>query len=272
MNILIIGGTGFLGSYIRQYFSSIHSVDYTYASHIHPMESGIRYQAGKDSLHQITNKRYDVIINNINPLSLSYGQVVACTEDLILFCGYSNAKLIHVSSVSALYENRFSNSYNLKKAITEDLIRAEIPEENFAVLRFTQLFDDKGLSRTSQAGLYYLLKEIKSQNPISIFSNNKDCYRNYMPVELAIKMIEAIVNKNLCGIFNAHLDRFTFSFDELIRNLTGLNENYNSRELISVGDKIGLLYYIAPQSNDLEIAIGIENNLIDYFKKAYNLI
>jgi hypothetical protein len=160
----------------------------------------------------------------------------------------------------------------LKKAIAEDLIRAEIPLENFAILRFTQLFDAKGLSRTSQAGLYYLLKEIKNQNPISIFSNNKYCYRNYMPVELAIKMIEAILIKNLCGIFNAHLDRFTYSFDELIRKLTGLNENYNSRELISVGDKIGLLYYIAPQSNDLEIAIGLENNLIDYFNKAYNLI
>jgi nucleoside-diphosphate-sugar epimerase len=272
MDILIIGGTGFLGSYMRNYLSSKHSVDYTYASQKHEDQSGFIYQAGKDSLCQILNKRYDIIINNINPLSLTYNQVVTCIEDLILFCDVSNTKIIHISSVSALYENRFANSYNLKKAIAEDLIRAQIPEENYAILRFTQLFDDKGLSRTSQTGLYYLLKEIKNQKPISIFSNNKECYRNYMPVELAIRMIETIINKNFCGIFNAHLDRFTLSFDELILKLTRLNKNYNSKKLISIGDKIGLKYFIAPQSNELSSTIDSEINLMSYFVETYNRI
>lgn len=270
MNILIIGGTGFLGSYIRHYFSDKYTVDFTYANHL--TENGLKYQVGKDSLNQIINKRIDIVINNINPLNLSYGQVVACTEDLISFCKHFNAKLIHISSVSALYENRFSNSYNLKKAIAEDLIRTETPPDNFSSLRFTQLFDSKGLSKTSQAGLYYLLKEIKNNNPISIFSNNKECYRNYMPVELAIKMIELVIDENLSGVFNAHFDTFTLSFDELIKQLTALNESYNSKELITVGEKIGLPYHITAQSNELALPITNENNLITYFKKAYELI
>ncbi|MES2514150.1 MAG: NAD(P)-dependent oxidoreductase [Bacteroidota bacterium] len=270
MNILIIGGTGFLGSYIRHYFKDKHTVDYTYANQV--TEKGIKYQAGKDSLGQIISKRYDIVINNINPISLSYSQALACTEDLITFCKYSNSKLIHISSVSALYENRFDNSYNLKKAITEDLIRTEMPSEGFSVLRFTQMFDAKGLSRTSQAGLYYLLKEIKSNNPISIFYNNKECYRNYMPVELAVKMIEIVIDKNLNGVLNAHLDAFTLSFNELFKQLTSLNESYNSKELVSVGDKIGLLYHIAEQNEELTSAIGGENNLMNYFKEAYNQI
>ena len=272
MDILILGGTGFLGSYLRNYLSTKHSVDYTFASQKQENKSGFIYQAGKNKLNQIINKRYDVIINNINPLGLTYNQVVSCIEDLIFFCDNSNTKIIHVSSVSALFENRFANSYNLKKAIAEDLIRAHMPNENFAILRFTQLFDDKGLSRTSQSGLYYLLKEIKNQNPISIFSNNRGCYRNYMPVELAIQMIDTVINKKLCGIFNAHLDRFTFSFDELIKKLTGLNEKYNTKELISVGDKIGLKYFIPPQSNELSSTICSEIDLMTYFVETYNQI
>jgi nucleoside-diphosphate-sugar epimerase len=270
MNILIIGGTGFLGSYIRHYFIEKYFIDYTYANQV--TERGIKYQAGKDSLSHTIKKRYDIVINNINPINLSYSQVVSYTEELISFCSHSNAKLIHISSVSALYENRFSNSYNLKKAITEDLIRTEMPSDAFSILRFTQIFDDKGLSRTSQVGLYYLLKEIKNNHSISIFSNNKECYRNYMPVELAIKMIDVVINENLVGVFNAHLDSFTFSFDELINQLTSLNENYNSKELISVGDKIGLPYYITDQSSELSSAIGAEYKLMSYFKEAYNQI
>jgi nucleoside-diphosphate-sugar epimerase len=270
MNILIIGGTGFLGSYLNLHLNEKHRVDFTYANEL--AENGIRYRAGKDLLKEVTDKKYDVVINNINPLNLSYIQTLQCIEDVVSFCNYSNAKLIHISSVSALPENRFSNSYNLKKAIPEDYIQTEINSDNYSILRFTQLFDAKGLSRKSQAGLYYLLKEIKSNNPITIFSNNKACYRNYMPVELAISIIEETIIQKLTGVFNAHLDAFTLSFDELIKKLAGLNKNYNSKELIVVGEKEGLPYYIPKQSNELISKINVPHDLKHYLTNAYNLI
>ncbi len=270
MTILLIGGTGFLGSYLRTSLSKIHQIDFTYANQV--TKGGIKYHAGKDALSNVMSKRYDVVINNINPLNLSYTQTVQCTEDLISFCNHSKSRLVHISSVSALYQNRFSNSYNLKKAIAEDLVQTEMPSDSFSVLRFTQLFDAKGLSRTSQAGLYYLLKEIKGNNPISIFSNNKECYRNYMPVELAISMIESVINKSMSGLFNAHLDAFTFSFDELIKQLVALNVNYDSVKLITVGEKTGLPYYIDKQSEELVLTVADSNNVSYYFKNAYDLV
>lgn len=270
MNILILGGTGFLGTYMRNCFNTKFSVDFSYANQV--INDGIKYQVGKDLLHQVINKKYEVIINNINPLNLSYTDVVACTEDLIAFCSLSNSKLIHISSVSSLYENRFSNGYNLKKAIAEDLILTEMQKDSFTILRFTQLFDSKGLSRKSQAGLYYLLKEIKQNNPISLFINNKECYRNYMPVEYAIKMIATVIDENLNGVFNAHLDAFTLSFDELLEQLARLNEHFDTRKLIKVGNKIGLTYHIANESKELVSFISKDDNLFAYFKEAYNNI
>jgi hypothetical protein len=156
--------------------------------------------------------------------------------------------------------------------MSEDLVRTELSSTAYAVLRFTQLFDAGGLSRASQGGLYYLLKEIKNNRPISVFSNYKDCFRNYMPVELAVRMIKSVIEENLSGIFNAHLDAFTLPFDELLKSLTGLNKDYNSDELIKPGDKEGLAYFIPRQSDELATKIGKEETIGPYFANAYNAI
>ena len=269
-NILIVGGTGFLGKYLRLHLIENHHVDYTYASQF--IENGIKYQAGLDNLGRIVNKQYDILINNINPLNLTYIQCIQFTEDLISYCNEHRIKLIHISSVSALFENRFSNAYNLKKGVTEDLIRVEMLENNFSIIRFTQLFDADGLSRKSQVGLYYLLKEIKQNNSITIFSNHKECFRNYLPIELAIKMIELTFDKEFSGIYNAHFDIFTLSFSELLKLLIGLNKNYDFKTMVNEGDQKGLSYIIPNQSDQLISKIKTKNNLIDYFKSAYKLV
>ena len=60
---------------------------------------------------------------------------------------------------------------------------------------------------------------IKHEKHISVFKNKQECYRNYTPVEIAINFIEICIDNNLQGIFNAHIDDFTFSFDNLVKKL-----------------------------------------------------
>ena len=214
MNILILGGTGFLGSYLSYALNEVHQVDFTYSKNT--ISKGIQYSIGDDLISKISCNKYDIVINNINPLNLSYRQLVAFTEDLILLCNRSNAKIIQISSVFASFRNRFENSYNVKKAISEDIIRTELSEEKYCILRLPQLFDGKGLFRISQPGLFYLLKQIKSNGPISLFANYKECLRNYMPLEIVVQMILVVINKNFKGVINAHLDEFTLSLEQLV--------------------------------------------------------
>jgi nucleoside-diphosphate-sugar epimerase len=267
MEILLVGGTGFLGYYLRLSFNSKYHLDFTFANQF--VENGIRYIAGDNYLKDVTKKKYDLVINNVNPLNLTNEQNLRYSEDIVSFSRWSNAQLIYISSVSALFENKFSNEYNLKKSITEDIIKAELTLNQYTILRFTQLFDANGLSRVSQAGLYYLLKEIKNNNPISIFSNYDKCFRNYMPIELAIKAIETAIFEQLNGIFNAHFDTFTLSFDQLISSLVSLNPQYDSSKLITIGNKEGLPYFIDKQSDELITKMKVSENLDYYFKKAY---
>lgn len=266
MKILLLGGTGFLGTYLREHLSKNHELDFTYANN--PIENGIHYKSGISSMKQIEKRSYDVIVNNINPLHLSYEETIKDIENIVSYCQSYNSKLIQISSIFASHQNRFMNRYNLKKALVDDFIQTELSYSQYVIVRYTQIFDSKGLSRASQAGLYYLLKQIKQIKPISIFSNHTTCYRNYMPVELAVNALEQIINHNLKGVFNAHLDNFTLSLDNLINRLTNLNIEYR-RELISVGENIGLTYHIEKQSDELILKMDAANELSLYFRKAY---
>lgn len=270
MNILIIGGTGFLATYLKNSLCIHHHLDFTYANQF--VYNGIKYEAGVTLLNDIIKKNYDIVINNINPQNLSYSETLKSIEDIVGYCNHSNTRLIQVSSVSALYENRHTNSYNLKKAITEDVIITEMKSKNFSIIRFTQLFDSKGLSRKSQAGLYYLLDCIKHEKYISVFKNKQECCRNYTPVEIAINFIEICIDNNLQGIFNAHIDDFTFSFNDLVEKLASLNKNYDTLKLVIEGDKMGLPYFIAKQSDELVLKLKSNLDIENYFKEAYSLV
>lgn len=267
MKILIVGGTGFLGSYLYNHLSKkSYTVDFTsYTSNL-----GIKYDALTSNLSDIVSERYDIVINNINPQNLNYNISIKNDESIIDYCKKNNSFLIHTSSVFATEKNKNINSYSLKKAFSEELIKQEIKESNYTIIRFPQLFDYEGLARKSQGGLYYLLGCAKYNRPISIFSNYAECHRNYMPVEIALKIIEIIIEKKIIGVLNAHIDSFTLTFNDLIKLIISLNPKYEE-SLISIGNNLGLTYSLESESEQL-ITQLIYKKPIEYFKEAYNNI
>jgi len=267
MKILILGGTGFVGSYLYNNLKNKHAVDYSSTSNI----NGLKYNAETDLLRDVLDKKYDIIINNINPLQIGYSAFVKSIVELISLCKETNSWLIQVSSLSAQAGNRNMNSYNLKKAICDDIIMQELPNSGYTILRFSQLFDKYGLARESQSGLYYLLDSIKTNKPISLFSNYRSCVRNYLPIELLLLFFDKIIDNHKTGLFNSYIDDFTLNFPHLINELTRLNPKYNKENLISVGKIIGLNYSIERQSDELVELIDTQS-LISYFKQAYNQI
>jgi len=265
MKILILGGTGFVGSYLYNHLKNNYEVDFTSTS----KTIGIRYNIEKDSLIDSITKNYDIIINNINPCNLNYSTYVKSLEEIIFLCKEKNIWLIQVSSLSAQNNNRNLNPYNLRKSICDDIIKQELPIEKYTILRFPHLFDNIGLARKSQSGFYYLLDSIKLNKPINLFSNFRLCLRNYLPIELLLNFFDVVLEYKKKGIYNAYLDSFTFKFDELINTLIKLNDNYNFDKLISIGKNEGLIYSIEPQSDDLVNQIMCKTPYY-YFKTVYN--
>jgi len=267
MKILLLGGTGFVGHYLYQQLSNDHSVDLTYCGSV--VKTGIQYNIKTQSLNSIINKEYDLVINNVNPTNLTYTELVKSVEELANWCRETGTWLIHNSSISATSANKYLNSYNLKKSISEDILRQEIGLEGCTILRFTQLFDPNGLAMTSQRGLYYLLEAIKYQKTISLLSNYREIFRNYMPIELAMQIYAQIIETNYKGIVNAYLNEYTLPFDEIVNKLTGMNPCIKHLKLITVGAISGINYILEPPSIEVETMLKDHYPIEFYFREAY---
>lgn len=268
MNILLLGGTGILGTNLRKGLGQKFRIDFTYSKY--NFEGGTKYCAGEDRINKLVKLKYDMIIYNINPLELQYSEALFSIQDTVNYCEENNVHLVFISSVSALPQNKLLNSYNLKKAISEDIILTEMKSKNFTIVRFTQLFDSEGLGKKSQPGLYYLLDSVKHNKPIQIFLNYEDCIRNYTPIEVAVNFIELIILNNFKGIFNSYLDSFTFKFYDLLILLSSFNSRYDMYKMVSIGEVKGQIFFLESPSDELVSRLVVKKPIADYFLEAYN--
>lgn len=267
MNLLLLGGTGFVGTYLRNQLSKVHTIQFTsQGSH----ESSILYNAENDDLSMFSTNNFDIIINNINPQSLSYAGAAKNAESLSQLVKNTSTRVIHVSSFFASHSNRLMNDYSLKKAIAEDILTEQLNNNQLTILRFPQLYDLQGFSRKSQGGLFYIAERIIKNEKIEYFSNAENCIRNYMPVDLLMDIMEYVIDNNITGMHNAFFDEFNVSFLEIIKVFLNCNPDYLS-ENIQEGEVVGMTYDIesgSPLFND-EI---IRKSAKFYFENFYKCL
>ena len=267
MKILIVGGSGFVGSYLNNHLQKEHTVNFTcYSSN----ESEIVYNAEIDLLTDLITEKYDIVINNVNPGDLSTNGVTRNIESVIEYCKKHSAWMIQISSFFASTENRDANDYTQKKAISEEIIQSQLPEGSYTILRFAQLFDLEGLSRKTQGGLYYLAEMVKKKSPINLFANHSECSRNYMPIALLLEIVEKVINEEVKGLHNAYFNSLTLSFQDIIRNLENSHPEPYCSELL-IGDRDGMTYSIEKESELISNLVK-PNSMTFYLNEFFHSI
>lgn len=264
--ILIIGASGFVGSYLKSHFSKDTKVLFTYSKN--SIEGGILYDAFENSLSTLPEiADVNLVINCYSPKQdHTIENVCKATTDLANFINSKSRWLINVSSVSSLYENRLNDEYSFKKFIIDEIVQYYIKPDLYTILRFAQIFDYEGRGRNSQPGLYFLIDKIKKNLDIELFNNYKSLQRNFIPVELVIKAIEFCINSGIKGIHNAIIEKHTKGFKKLITSLSDKDEDVKT----SVGSRIGLKYFIPSVSEQLKDWAGEAEDIAYYFSKIYN--
>jgi dTDP-4-dehydrorhamnose reductase len=241
MKILIVGGTGFVGSYIKTHLNKCHYIKTTSCSN---NNSDLIYNVEKHELLDIIDENFDIIINNVSPNTLNFSATERNIKSVIEYCKKHSSHLIQISSFLASEANRNLNDYTFKKALSEDIIISEMNEKQYTILRFSQLMDYKGESRKTQGGLYFLAESLLKKIPVMVFSNYQECYRNYMPIELLLKIIDFTIEHNIKGLHNAYFNEFTLSLKELINILASSIPNCNYETELTINDKTGFSFQI----------------------------
>ena len=200
--VLILGGTGFVGSYLREHLRDVYSVVAT-----------SRSGAGADRAFDISNATSTSLFDDVAPdvivnCTVSYGATLEeCLEVNVRQSGALYLALrdrpihfIQVSSVSATAENRRLDDYGFTKGLGDDLLAycAERSELAVSILRFAQIFDVQGRSARSQPGLHAWVRAVLESKPIRVF-DREPRKRSYVPIESVVRAIEQAIRQATVG-------------------------------------------------------------------------
>lgn len=237
-NIIVLGGSGFLGSQIinslkNNNFNNITCGDsFKNPQLLHPfIEIDI---LNLENLSEQLRK-YNIVINCLGAISTPFNRCFELNTRGILNLSRAirerNIKIIHISSVAVygtadiVNENSTlspETNYGTSKANAEFILQNYVPKENLTILRLSNLFgfnQKKGL-------VSYLLKSYNS-NKVLNFNNNGNLKRSYLHVEDCSTIITKFVkNYRIHGIFNISGD-----------------ENYSIEEVVNLFEKfLGIAY------------------------------
>jgi dTDP-4-dehydrorhamnose reductase len=244
VDILILGGGGFVGHYLYNALNKDFRVERTYATH--PLPGAFHLDLREQALTAVIDRPYDIVINNINPLHFSYRETAASAEAIAEYCRQHGAWLINISSVSAHDRNRHNDSYSLKKHIVDEIVVQEL-DGSHTILRFPQIFDLKGLSRKSQPGLFFMVDAIRQGRPLSLFKNATEP-RNYLFIDILTTAVRFAIDQRIRGIHTVYVPHHTLSLYRLATLMGEHRGGYNS-ELITIGTTNGATYFL-PEVSD----------------------
>jgi len=201
-SVLLIGGSGLLGTALQHYLQEDDSFIVSAPSHDECDLLDVKH------LHGMT---YDIIVNLTgqvsSPMSLCRELNTTGIQNVLTAIHNSDTFLVQVSTV-AVYgttENVTESSsvhpeteYAECKAAADRLIQDTIPDDRYLIARLSNLYGP----RQSKGLLWYLLHSIQEGQQISIADNDGTLCRYFLHVEDAAKIIYSLIKSNACGVVN----------------------------------------------------------------------
>jgi nucleoside-diphosphate-sugar epimerase len=220
--ILILGGSGFVGSYLQAELSGAFQVETTSSS-------------GRGATHAfdiLRRDHHDLVLRGgydaiVNCVVRRMGTLAECFEvnvrglaELASALAASPVHFVQVSTLSATLENRHLGDYGLTKFLADELLAgcSRSGALRTASLRFGQIFDQAGRSAASQPGLHRWVAQLRAREPIEVFAGSSK--RAYIPVELVARAIRHAIENQLTGAHDV-ISPETFTPLELAELLVG---------------------------------------------------
>ena len=201
-NILVTGGSGFLGSRILEELQKENNCKNI------SREQNINIK-DYESLNSI-NFDPEIIIHSAASLKDDIEEgFLSNTLGTFNICKYSKEKNTkHIILISSIFifnniENEYFNNYGFSKKQSEDIAIRYCKEYNIklTILRCSQIYDERQNAKKSQGMLYYFIDTIKAKKEISIFGR-KNPLRNYIFVEDVVNIIKDSISSKTYGVYN----------------------------------------------------------------------
>ncbi len=224
-SVLIIGGTGFFGSALREVLNADDNFDVSITS----TEGGSSDSShlALDLLDPTSAKQilgYDIVINLSGQMSQpeNIGLELNTTGVSNALCALKDSDTLFVQMSSAMVYGPMQiakedsplspqSPYASAKAQAEKLIQQAIPKERYLILRLCNLFgpnQTKGL-------LWFVLQSTTQENGIEVHDNNGELRRHFLHITDAACILRDLLKANASGILNVAGEQ-SLSIKELV--------------------------------------------------------
>ena len=227
-NIVVLGGSGFLGAHIIKALQKASVGDVAYGDIVPNRLLNCDYIKLdildiNDIIYKLKN--YNIIINCIGqitqPFNLCFKLNSIGISNLAKAMSGLDVRLIHISTVAVYGSLENCNeesplnpetSYATAKACAEQILLENYNKENIAILRLANLYG----SHQMKGVVTYLLQSYHSDRKLN-FNNDGKLTRSFLHVEDCANIVTAVVtNSKVTGIFNVK-GHETFSVMDLVQ-------------------------------------------------------
>ena len=299
MNILITGGSGYLGSLLVNKFHEnnhqIFNLDVLNSNNQKALNISVDL-LNYESLQEVFLKyKFDIIIHNAAKVPISHSKksyyennVLGTKNLLYLFEKYNVKKFVYISS-SAVYgvpnkvpitENDIRNpveSYGLSKKIAEDECMKFIDKKNITILRPRTILGE------DRMGIFSILFTWISMNSkVPVFNNGKNLYQ-FIDARDFIDAAYLSAFSSYSGSLNIGSENFT-SIRDLIENLIkrkkskSIVKNIDNNYLIKIGKALSKFqiiplkdYHFAAYGKDIYFDTTLAQKTLKWNSKFSNI-
>ncbi len=252
MKILLTGHLGFIGSYLRDYLSTVRVIRDGVLEFAHTV-IGLDRNNQQDLLTCDLNYDVDLVIHLAgiasvrdslqNPIKYWQNNVLASQK---LFAAFPNTKIIYASSSSAAEPEL--NPYGFSKFAME-----KIAPKNSLGLRFTTVWAEDGRADMFMSKLF--------KNNIQYITDHT---RDFIHVSDIVSAIDLLMNKDITGVMDVGTG-ISNSLKTLV-DLVGI-KNYSSVK----GDQFERMDNCANIKELRNLGWEPKVNVIEYIKNKYHL-
>jgi nucleoside-diphosphate-sugar epimerase len=271
-NVLILGGTGFVGSYLKDFFSQITGYN-VFSTSRKPGVSDFTYRSKGGEFSAIVRKnKFSLIVNCTSDyktgVETELSDKLLSRREIIEHSFLMEAHYIEISSISADYNNRLENDYCFTKFMIDEYISFLASQKNAkcSILRFGQIFDLLWKAQFAQPGFYYLVKTIKDNSKLNLFEET-DKPRSYIPIEIVCQAVKKTYEKQIYGVHNLVMPD-KYSIDKLVELFSSWT-NYSKENITLMEGKKAFSYFIPETSLAFRDFFSQHPNCLKFFKELF---
>lgn len=226
-SVLIIGGTGFFGTTLREVLGNDSNLDVSYSST--NGDANNPHHLAIDLLQPETLKEihtFDIVINlsgqmespiELNTIGMQH--LLDALQGSDTFFIQMSSTMVYGPTSTAIESAKLNpqSPYAAAKVEAEQLVQAALPEDRLLIIRLCNLYgpgQKKGL-------IWFLLDKITSGSDIVIENNNGELHRHFIHVEDASRILQDLIAAHATGIINVATE-----------------QSHSIKELIALGEKI----------------------------------